>query len=542
MPHQALVRRLLLVHPQGLPQRRCGLAVVAAEEVVDEGLFILRRVPEQVCHQVDLQRDEVRDAGRFALAEHADRVVVAVAAEIRAEHLPVRMRGQRPHQVHRVVPDEQSRRRFGPSLQVLHQLAVFVAVNRLRRRTLDDTEPDQDVVPRANRLRRLAGVDVGVGRDQDLRKLLLHGLGNLVHTVQQRPHRRALCLVQGLAFRALAVSPPVVHGHYDHAQLRLLADRRQDVLGELRQHLVIGHAQLSSFAHPLAVDLAVPLRVVLEVLGGRQEGVEGVAPAQRHVAAAKTGGHRGPVPVVAQPRRELRLRPVLHRGVRVVVAPLAFLGHHAPTEHLAVQERGLVAGVQGADGQRRLTGDELLRVCPPAHPDHTLEELVNGVERPPPAPFGAGQHEVLAHRLQHNAVFTQGLLVQVEVRHHGLGRPGPDRDQRAASGGGGGAASEGRAGDFAQVLRQFSRRRLLGRCCVLGNSDRTSSLAPAGQARGGRGGNPRRRRDHEARGNDRQQAEARRSHAFHSFTNRNRSTQMDLTTFGSTPPVVPIHR
>ncbi len=368
-------------------------------------------------HKVNLHRYEIREPDRCTLAKDADCMVVPVGAKIRTENRPVRMRGHGTGHVHGVVPHQKFGGNGRPSLKVVHQQAVFLAVDGLHRAAFDHAELNQHIRTGTQCSGWFAGVLIGKGHDMEIRKLLLYSLGHLVYPVERGGGGRALRVVQCLTFGTLADGLVVVLTHMHHTQMRVLPDFHQDILRQLCQHLVIGHTELGIFSNSFAAALAVPFRVILEILFRRQERVKGVPPAHRHETAAQAGGQDRTGAVVAQASSEPGLGPVLYRGIRVVVPPCGSNVYHAPTVHFAKKERRLVADIQGTDRECRFLRHKLLRVRPPANADFTLQELVHSVERAAPGAFSTSQNKretmigrIRLNRLLYDAVLAQSLL------------------------------------------------------------------------------------------------------------------------------------
>ena len=232
-------------------------------------------------HQPCARTDEIADVARdVALLEHADGMMVGEETEVGSQSTPVRLRQHVIREVRDVVPNVEVRRHGAPIFNVLTETLVGGSrLQRLRKIHLDTAKTDDDVLCRLRDFWCLAGISVRQRLNEKFRIFLFNLLRNGVHEANQRTGLAAFYLLYFQALRAFATTMPVVLRNGNHAGRRLLANLLQADSREFLRHLFIRQAELRPVRRALSTLHGIPFRMIFEILVGRQELEERMAPA-----------------------------------------------------------------------------------------------------------------------------------------------------------------------------------------------------------------------------------------------------------------------
>ena len=400
-----------------LQKRLAGSAIVAVEELVDEGHFILIRIPLEVGDDPLARADEIAEpAACVALFEQTDGVVVREEADVGGETTVVRLREEVVGEVRYIVPDEEVGGDGAPIFNVLLEADVVrSSLQRLREIHFDAAKADDDVFGGLGDFGRLARILVGERLHEEVWILFRDVRRDGVDEAKQQAGRAAFLLFNRLAFGALAVAAPIVLRDGDHACGGILADFLQGDFDEFLAHLFVGEAELITAVHAFAVDFAVPFGMGVEIFFRREELIERMAPADDGAMVAVVGGNARKMAVAFDVRRETRLQS-------------AFV------ERFAADDFRSVFMIFRIDDKRRLVRNRALFRRPPADADVVFQEGIDGVERT--ARHLAVEVDVVA--VEDDGDFVRLRVGERRIFEHGGGRlHGTDDESRLAGGAGG---------------------------------------------------------------------------------------------------------
>ena len=405
-----------------LQKRLAGSAIVAVEELVDEGHFILIRIPLEVGDDPLARTDEIAEpAACVALFEQTDGVMVREEADVGGETTVVRLREEVIAEVGYIVPNEEVGGDGAPIFNILAEAnIVCTSLQRLCEIHFDAAEADNDVFGGLGDFRCLARILVGERLHEEVWILFRDVRRDGVDEAEQQAGRAAFLLFNRFAFSALAVAAPVVLRDGDHACGGILADFLQGDFDEFLAHLFVGEAELITAVHAFAVDFAVPFGMGVEILFRREELIERMAPADDGAMVAVVGGNAREMAVAFDVRRETRLQG-------------------ASVERFAADDFRCVFVIFRIDDKRRLVRNRALFRRPPADADIVFQEGIDGVQR-------AARH--LAVEVDVVAVEDDGDFVRLRVGErrifeHGGGRLRGTDDKSRLAGGAGGFRNDG---------------------------------------------------------------------------------------------------
>ena len=168
--------------------------------------------------------------------------------------------------------------------------------------TFNAAQAHDDIVARADRRGRLAGVLIRQRADKFVRELRFNRGGDLVDEPDDRAGFAALAPGDGLAGFACTRAVPVVLRNVVDAVIRIFPHDLAKAFGQEAQHVRVGKTQLRPLVRALALDEAVILRMGLEEFGRRQERKERVnAPIALQPTALLAPAHRAIDPIARRP-------------------------------------------------------------------------------------------------------------------------------------------------------------------------------------------------------------------------------------------------
>ena len=275
--------------------------------------------------------------------------------------------------------------RLAPGVRIQEARAVVEAVVGLL---------DHHVGVRLDPARRSRGVGVNVNLQHSVRILRSDPLGDLVHRPQQDVRACGrVSVVERLAVLTLAPGVTIILRHVNEQHVRILRHRLcalHRILGQPVQDLRARQTELR-VRDALAVDLGEPLRMVVEVVVGRDDVLPVVARADLRARAAALLHEIIIALRVNGPHPEVHVIldcPVLHGGV-----PLDVLSSPA-ADGVAPPKGWLVSHTHPLDLNVREAGRDLPNLARPV--PAIAEALEEGVCRVDDAPRpSAGDHEVV---------------------------------------------------------------------------------------------------------------------------------------------------
>lgn len=207
-----------------------------------------------------------RDIRLVGLLEKPDGAVLGEKPDVGREHAVIGVGYGVVFKARHVVPYRKIVCQFSPFDNVVCEAEILVGFERVGEVAFDGAKLNPYVFARSYSLGRGTGILIRERHDIDMRKFLFDSLCDFIRKIDDcRRMRAAVGVFKCPAFRAFALTVPVVLRNVHKTRRRLAAQFFEHILYGLLCHLIVCKAELAVLKIPFPVDFRKPFGVVFEI-------------------------------------------------------------------------------------------------------------------------------------------------------------------------------------------------------------------------------------------------------------------------------------